>query len=197
MCCKKGGPAFHTEDADLVHNGMIQAKYLYTLRRGEWGYDPVLKKVMPLNSEIIKTREISESRACVFFTGTENSCRIYKNRPMECRVLKCWDTREIETIYCRNLLTRKALLSGMPDLWALIEDHDRQCSYEMVQNLLYSGMKISAPDRKTSILEMIQYDRQIRILVVEKAGMDPDLLDFILGRPLLETVRKMEAGIRR
>ena len=35
---------------------------------------------------------------------------------------------------------------------------------------------------------MVEYDRSIRMLVVEKAGVESDMLDFIFGRPLSEAI---------
>ena len=45
-------------------------------------------------------------------------------------------------------------------------------------------------DKKNEELpEMIRYDSQFRVLVTEKSGIDPEMTDFLFGRPLMETVR--------
>ncbi len=54
---------------------------------------------------------------------------------LECRVLKCWDTREIEKIYDKNRLTRRELISGIKWIWDLIEEHEKRCSYEKIGRL--------------------------------------------------------------
>ena len=39
------------------------------------------------------------------------------------------------------------------------------------------------------ILEIIEYDIKIRELVVQKAGLEADLTDFLFGRPITETIK--------
>ena len=63
---------------------------------------------------------------------------------------------------------RKDLLSGIPALWGLIEDHDLRCSHVTVRKLLDSKSGDAAA--KKTVQEMVEYDRSIRVLVVEKAG---------------------------
>lgn len=101
-CCKKGGPSFHKADKHLIEKGIIQLKYLYTIREGELAYDNVRQCLIAPEGDIIKIKEDKNSRACVFFEERGNRCGIYENRPEECRALKCWDTREIEAIYSKN-----------------------------------------------------------------------------------------------
>jgi hypothetical protein len=58
--------------------------------------------------------------------------------------------------------------------------------------------------------EIIRYDTEIRKLVVADGGMDPEMLDFLFGRPLTETLQnfgikvgqqghkiKLEVGMRK
>jgi Fe-S-cluster containining protein len=156
ICCKKGGPSFHSEDKFLIEEGFILSKYLYTIRIGERVYDNVKGRLLPTDSEIIKIRGKNGTWTCVFFDERENRCDIYENRPTECRVLKCWDTREIEKIYCKNRLTRKELLSEVKGLWELIEDHESRCSHLMLNQLLKE-----ADIRKEEIRLMLAYDKEI------------------------------------
>jgi Fe-S-cluster containining protein len=185
-CCEKGGPAFHAEDRMLIDSGLIPAKHLYTLRKGEMVSDAIKGCLLPLESEMIKIKGRNLDWTCVFFDKTGSACRIYDHRPLECRILKCWDTRDIEAEYARNRLTRKDLLSGIQGLWGLIEDHDQRCSHVTLRKLLNS--KTGDPAARKTVQEMVEYDQSIRLLVVEKAGVEPELLEFIFGRPLLEAI---------
>jgi hypothetical protein len=86
-------------------------------------------------------------------------------------------------------LTRKDLLSNAEGLWDLVEDHQKQCSYEKLTlfiDILKKGQKDKA---LKGILDIIKYDTQIRELVVQKGGLDPEMTDFIFGRPITETIR--------
>lgn len=140
-------------------------------------YENVKGYLCPAESEIIKLKGKHGKQTCVFFDETRNCCEIYENRPIECRVLQCWDTREIEKIYSRNRLTRKDLLSGIKGLWELIEDHESRCSYDKFFQLLKD-----ADGKKEEIRQMLAYDREIRLVVSEKSRISPEMTDFLFGR---------------
>lgn len=188
-CCKKGGPSFHLEDKVLIEKGIILSKYLYTIREDELCYDNVKESILPAASDIIKIKGQKDSITCIFFNEKENECTIYDNRPLECRALKCWDTREIERIYSKNRLTRKDLISTIEGLWDLVEDHQRRCSYETLKFFIDALNKDEKDEALKGIFDIIEYDAQIRELVVQKGDLDPEMTDFIFGRPITETIR--------
>jgi Fe-S-cluster containining protein len=187
-CCKKGGPCFHLRDKHLIDKGIILSKYLFTIRKGELAYDNVREELLPLSSELIKIKSKNNSSTCIFFNESEKKCEIYKNRPVECKTLKCWDTREIEETYSKNRLTRKDLLFDIEGLWKLVKDHQSRCSYVKIKKML-QNQDNSKNAIKKEILEMIRYDNQIRHLVVKEGGMDSEILDFLFGRPLTVTIK--------
>lgn len=188
-CCKKGGPSFHLEDKVLIEKGIILSKYLYTIREGELCYDNIKESILQAASDIIKIKSQKDSVTCIFFNEKENECTIYDNRPVECRALKCWDTREIENIYSKNRLTRKDLISTIEGLWDLVEDHQRRCSYEMLKFFIDALNKDKKDEALKGIFDIIEYDAQIRELVVQKGYLDPEMTDFIFGKPITETIR--------
>ncbi|UCD89078.1 MAG: YkgJ family cysteine cluster protein [Desulfobacterales bacterium] len=187
-CCKKGGPSLHHEDTVLIEKGLILSKYLFTIREGEMSYDNVTGQLIPASSDIIKIKGRKGSLTCVFFNEPESACTIYDKRPLECRILECWDTREIERVYAKTRLTRKHLVSTIAGLWDLIDDHQARCSYEKINRLLKMLGGDNKDDALKEILEMIQYDTQIREMTVQKGGLDPDIVDFLFGRPIKETI---------
>ncbi len=187
-CCKKGGPSFHLADKHLIDKGIILAKYLFTMRKGELAYDNVRQELLPLSSELIKIKGKNDSNTCIFFNEGEKKCEIYKNRPVECNALKCWDTRKIEKIYSINRLTRKDLLLDIEGLWELVIDHQVRCSYEKIKEMLKKQDNSKNAIQK-EIRQIIRYDTQIRHLVVKKGGVDSKILDFLFGRPLTVTIK--------
>ena len=188
-CFKKGGPSFHLEYKMLIEKGIILSKYLYTIREDELCYDNVKESILPAASDIIKIKGQKDSTTCIFFNEKENECTIYGNRPLECKALKCWDTRKIESIYSKNRLTRKDLLSTIEGLWDLIENHQKRCSYETLKLFIDALDKNKKDEVLNGILDIIKYDAQTRKLVVQKGGLDPEITDFIFGRPITETIR--------
>lgn len=188
-CCKKGGPSFHLKDKRLVEKGIILSKHLYTIRKGERIYDNVKETFYPAPSDIIKIKGRAESLTCVFLDEVESECTIYDNRPLECRVLECWDTRAIEKIYDQDRLTRQDLISSVEGLWDLIDDHQNRCSYSNLQRLIDALNSVKKDAALAGIQDIIDFDARIRELVVEKGGLDPDMLDFLFGRPVTETIK--------
>ncbi|MGD8980585.1 MAG: YkgJ family cysteine cluster protein [Desulfobacterales bacterium] len=197
-CCKKGGPSFHLEDKLLIENGVIPSKYIYTIRKGERAYDNVRECFLPASSDILKLKGQKGSWTCVFFNKTNNNCIIYEHRPMECKVLKCWDTREIKKVYAKNRLTRQDLISSVEGLWELVENHQERCSYDMLKLFIDSLNTGKKEEALKGILDIIEYDNKIRDLTVQQAGLDPELTDFLFGRPITETIKiyglKIKAG---
>ena len=195
-CCEKGGPCFHIEDRMLIEKGKIPSKYLYTIRKGELAHDNVKGCLAPVDSDIIKFKGKKDGWTCIFFDEVKKGCTIYDDRPLECRALKCWDTCELEQIYANTRLTRTDLVSEVKGLWELIKEHQACCDYKKIQPLIedLAGSKHNQARRK--LLEIIRYDAEIRKLVVARGGLDPEMLDFLFGRPLTKTLENYGIKIR-
>ena len=188
-CCKKGGPSFHQEDKALIENGVIHSKYLYTIRKGELAYDNVRQCLEPVGSDVIKLKGKGQSWTCILFDERQNKCTIYENRPIECRALKCWDTAELEGLYARKRLKREDLIADIEGLWGIIKDHQARCDYESIQKLVNAVKSDSEENARQKLAEIIQYDTEIRKLVVSRGGLDMEMLDFLFGRPLKQTLK--------
>ena len=187
-CCQRGGPAFHHIDRPLIERGLIPAACLYTIRPGEPVRDNVAGHLAFAETDIIKIKGRDEEWACCFLATDGQSCRIYEDRPVECRRMQCWDTRAIETLYQQERLTRRDLLGGIDGLWDLIADHEERCAYSRLQEL---ATQLAADDHESALAEirdMVAYDRSLRALMVEQGRAKEDMLDFLLGRPLTETL---------
>jgi Fe-S-cluster containining protein len=190
-CCKKGGPSFHYADKALIEDGVIHTKHLYTIRKGELAYDNVKQCLEPVSSDVIKIKGKNEKQTCIFFNESQSACTIYENRPMECRALKCWDTKALEDLYAKQRLTRKDLLSEIEGLWDLIKDHQERCNYKTIQKLVDAINSNKKANGRQKLNEIIQFDTEIRKLVVSTAGLDAEMLDFLFGRPLIQTIQKL------
>ena len=189
-CCRKGGPALHRQDAHFIDDGLIPAEALYTIRPGEPVQDNVAGRPAFAEDDIIKIKSLADSWCCRFLEDATNRCTIYDYRPEECRALQCWDTRAIEGLYDRERLSRRDLLQGATGLWDLIEDHERRCNYRQINDL--AGRLSEEPaEQKTAlgaITDMVKYDESLRQLLVENGHTPAGMLDFLLGRPLVQTL---------
>jgi Fe-S-cluster containining protein len=196
-CCRKGGPCIHVEDRVLIENGSIPLKFLYTIRPGELAYDHMRRALLPVTADIVKIKGQDQTWRCVFHNDPDSACRIYEKRPVECRSQKCWDTREIENIYTKNRLTRKDLLEGVNGLWELIEDHENRCSYLKLARLVRQLKEKQSGKTAAQIAEIIEYDNQLRKLVLEKSGLDPEILEFLFGRSFDKTLHMFDIKLER
>jgi Fe-S-cluster containining protein len=187
-CCEKGGPSLHMADQILVENGAIHTRNLYTIRKGEKVRDNVLNGLITAESELIKIKGKDDTWTCRFYDLGNNACTIYGQRPLECRVLKCWDTKDIKELYNKDRLKREDLLKEVEGLWSLIEDHEQRCSYEKMTLAMQDLEGSFQETAVASVMEMVRYDMEIRKLVVEKGNMEDGMTDFLFGRPLRKTI---------
>ena len=189
-CCQRGGPAFHQEDKPLIDQGIIPLRDLFTIRKGEMARDDIMGALMPLPTDLIKIKGKPGSWACRYL-DSQNRCSIYEQRPLECRILKCWDTREIERIYSKNRLTRQDLIENVEGLWELVETHQIKCDYHTIRKLAFRLKSRSKEDAVKKLKEIIAYDRHIRALVFSHHHVDVELADFLLGAPLSVTLPRL------
>jgi Fe-S-cluster containining protein len=188
-CCQKGGPSLHLADRSLIEKGLILAKYLFTIRKGELVLDNVRGGMMPADSDIIKIKGRGETWTCCFYDEAACRCTIYENRPLECRLLKCWDTTAMERMYAKHRLTRADLISDVTGLWTLVADHQKRCDYNLVKRLAADILAGEREQQLRKLAEMVRYDLELRRLVVARGGLDADMLDFLFGRPLDRTIQ--------
>ncbi|MBC8443726.1 MAG: YkgJ family cysteine cluster protein [Deltaproteobacteria bacterium] len=189
-CCEKGGPALHTDDRILVEEGRIQVKYLFTIRKGEPVVDNVKGNPVFAQTDIIKIRCQTGWTGCVFFNASNKGCSIYDDRPVECRALKCWDTAALKAIYSKNRLTRRDLLSKVAGMWDLIQEHEARCSYRKVRALVASIRTGKDAQAIADLEYVVNYDQQVRLLVLSEAAANSDLILFLFGCPLKDTIRR-------
>ena len=197
VCCEKGGPGFHQSDRKLIEKGTIPTRCLFTIRKGEFAYDNVKGALVPVESDVIKIKGQDDSWTCLFFDDRHKSCTIYHDRPLECRVLKCWDTLEFEQMYAKHRLTREDLISAVDGLWDLVRSHQERCDYDHIRSLIENLAGNRKNEVRRELAEIIQYDIEIRQLVVAKGNMDPEMLEFLFGRPLTKTLPKYGIRIRQ
>ena len=197
-CCTKSGPALHLEDRHLVESGKIPLQDLYTIRRGELIRENVRGHMVAAPSDIIKILAREGSWTCFYYRDQDCGCGIYADRPMECRLLKCWDPSNLEAVYDKDRLTREDLLSTVPDLLDLVREHERQCDYELLRRLFDQFDKDMGRETLLKrISEIVIYDTELRRLLVEKGTVAAKMLDFLFGRPLTKTLPMFGYRVRK
>jgi len=79
----------------------------------------------------------------------------------------------------------------------LIQVHQKRCDYGKIKKLINDLNGPSRDRARKKLVEIIQYDAEIRKLVVEQGGLDSEMLDFIFGRPLKKTLPNLGINIRQ
>jgi len=187
-CCRSGGPALHLEDRGLVADGVIHTRDLFTIRRGETARDPVRGELMRCETDIIKIKGCEGAWTCRFLDAERLACRIYTERPLECRSLNCRDPSRLKAVYGSGRLNRADLLSDVNGLWELIRDHDRRCDCDHLRRLLEERR----PAAERELAEIVRFDDELRRLMVSRGGLEADMLDFLLGRRMALVLRLMQ-----
>lgn len=194
-CCRKGGPALHVQDLALLKKeGGIDLTDLVTLRKGELAYDQPAGAVLPLEEEIIKIKGTDGEWTCTFFAPEGNVCRIYEYRPQECQVLFCGDPKPLLDIYNIERIKRTDVLPEGHPLLELIAEHEKKCPLDKVTEICTEIVNAEGEEQNhqeklhTELLEMVSYDKSIRELMTEKAGMPKAAMDFLFGRALTRII---------
>ena len=97
-------------------------------------------------------------------------------------------------MYAENRLTRKQLISDVEGLWDIVKDHQTRCDYENIDRWVQALDSHENKQARRELIELIQYDMEIRKLVVSRGGLDAEMLDFLFGRSLMKTIENY--GIR-
>lgn len=197
-CCRKGGPVLHRTDAALVERQILPFAALVTLRAGELTFDPVTSRLLPLEEEVLKLAGSGAEQApwqCVFLEG-ESLCRIYADRPAQCRSLFCQDTSALEELYKQGRLTRADIL-GLPHVPAgwreLALAHEEDCNLRML--VPFARQALTDSDAAEHLLEALRFDTAFRELCLEKAHVPAEVLPCLLGRPLTEFLSSFGLGV--
>jgi hypothetical protein len=183
----------------MVDSGRIPLKCLFTIRQGEPSYDNIRRVIAPAASDIIKVKAVGQDDAtCIFLNQERVGCEIYEARPVECRLLTCWDTRAIVSMYDQDRLTRADLLSRLPALQDLVAEHQERCSYGQVADWSARIKKEPADTAAVeALLHAMRYDQSLRQVAVSRARLDVGLLEFLFGRPLSATIRMFRVKLAR
>lgn len=187
-CCTRNPPGLHAGDLELYKGQILGKEHLLTLRQGELVRDNVQQKILPLQQEMIRLQCKPGSRACIFYQPLGRNCSIYSSRPLECRALKCWDTREILQVYQEPRLSRLDMVDAGSALGEIIQEHEKKCAYSRIRVLVQEVLDAQNVWAEQELAEIIGIDRAMRRYLLYNAGADDAVVLFILGRKLDSTL---------
>ena len=183
-CCRKGGPVLHLEDREILRAGQIQLQHLVTIRKGEMAFSPVTDTLQATDTELIKTAGRGDDWTCCFFNEQTGGCTIYENRPLECRLLQCWDTAPVEAVIARDTLTRTDIIAPDDPLLEFITAHDQACPCSRVTTLV-AGLNTTSASKSilAELTELVRRDLNIRAQAVAAFDIPVAVEVFYFGRP--------------
>ncbi len=126
-CCRQGSPTLYVEDMTILRQGIIKRLDLLTLRPGEIGFSNATQDLVLLPEERIKIKEKPGGRECLFLDSETKGCSIYEDRPLQCRVMECWNPDNFQGLNSHTFLSRKELLNPDDPLIPIIESHTKRC----------------------------------------------------------------------
>ncbi len=194
-CCKNGGPALHVEDMPLLTAGYLATDKLITIRRGEPVFSPLTNKIEPAAMELVKLAGVGNSWVCCFYQDGDSACGIYKHRPLECRILKCWDTAELTKMIFQNTISRADIIGTTKIVCVgkdhaineMINRHEQECPYEKLQ--LASEMKEKRESIAINVCrQIINNDLAIRQEAVRIFDLSLAQELFYFGRPMFKSL---------
>jgi len=196
-CCMKGGPALHAEDLQLVLQNRLQLEHLVTIRQGEPALSPLGDQLEYLQAEIIKLKGQANDWACFFFDKQSSSCMMYQHRPLECTLLKCWDTGDLERIINKNLICRTDIIPGDSPVLEYIVTHEKACSLVDLGSLLASLPVASLQDEvMAELTDMVQKDMANRAHALASSDFPSSMELFAFGRPLFKILNNFGIRVR-
>ncbi len=186
-CCKKGGPALHKEDKEILSAGHIGTERLITIRKGEFAFSPLSGKLEPIQSELVKIAGKGKGWTCSLYNEQKSLCMIYTHRPLECRLLRCWDTKGILSVIGKDTLTRADILAPDDPIIQYIEIHEKECSPQVFEDLISAlGKNNNDVKSKARLAHLIELDLALRSKAVSEFGLSLEAELFLFGRPLFK-----------
>ena len=195
-CCRKGGPALHTADRELVLSHQLSFGDLITIRQGEYVLHPVSDEPQPAEEEFLKIQGREGEWCCTFLDSKSSTCTIYTSRPLACRLLRCWDPDELLEITGKELINRFDYISESNPMFRIMKMHEKSCPVPDIASLpsRLSGKKLRG-ETLTALTWLVNHDLQIRSGAVRKFQLSlPDEL-FYFGRPIFQLLAPAEISV--
>lgn len=186
-CCASNSPVLLKDDLPLIISEALSYDSLYTIREGELmkSHD---NETFEASMDFIKIKGKNGTAECIFYDG-EAGCKIYENRPAQCRIFNCWSSHEELTGLEAKRLLRKELFDSAEVLLNIMDAHEKKCSYKKLTDAL-ERVAQGSEDAAAEIIDMLAYDTYARPFFQEKFNIPQNAMELILGRPMMDTIKE-------
>jgi Fe-S-cluster containining protein len=166
---------------------------LITIRKGELVDNPRAGKIVPTTVELVKLIGKKDRWECCFYTDKQG-CTVYEARPYACRVLKCWDTKEILALMEKDTISRFDILEKDNPLIPLIMEHERICPYDDLGEIQTNLHRLS-DEQKNDLTQRVRSDLNFRARVTGDLRLKVSEELFYFGRPLFQLLQALGVQI--
>jgi Fe-S-cluster containining protein len=187
-CCRQGSPTLYVEDRPILLKGIIRRLDLMTLRAGEIGFSNATHDLVLLPEERIKVKEKQGGRECLFLDSETNACRIYDDRPLQCRAMECWNPENFQSLDGQAFLSRKELFNPDDPMIPIIESHAKRCAISDLQEAL-SRIKKNVDAAQDQALDILFFDQHLREYLSREQGITPENQVLLIGRPVFDLIQ--------
>uniref|UniRef100_A0A7V6A5Z3 YkgJ family cysteine cluster protein n=1 Tax=Desulfobacca acetoxidans TaxID=60893 RepID=A0A7V6A5Z3_9BACT len=187
-CCLRSSPTLLLPDLQLLADETITWNDLYTLRPGDVGTSRTGSPVV-LEEERLKIREVPGSQQCTFFLAATRSCRIYENRPEQCRRQQCWGEPPPPP-QPADFLHREHLFAQVPEIRDLIRAHEERCNLAALRKSL-KELAAGRHEASEELFEALHFDHYLRKMFQEEWGLTEAATELILGRPVTRFLKDL------
>ncbi|MBC8208384.1 MAG: YkgJ family cysteine cluster protein [Desulfobulbaceae bacterium] len=184
-CCRKGGPALHGPDLELIRSGRIPRKDLITIRRGELVFNPVADGVQPVAVELVKLRGVGSEWSCCYYDTLSRGCMIYDHRPQACESLKCWRPKESLALVEQDCLTRLDIMDSDDPLRVFVKEHEQLCTCPDL-GAVPAGLERELEKTLSDLQRLVDNDLLFRQRILDKFDLDLAEELFYFGRPIFQ-----------
>jgi Fe-S-cluster containining protein len=186
-CCVNFSPALLLPDSHLLEKEILTWNDLYALRPGDLDTSQE-GNPLTVKEEQLKIREIPGSQQCTFYQAATQSCRIYENRPEQCRRLHCWG--EMPRPAPEEFLTREHLFAQVPEIRDLIRAHAERCNLQVLRESL-EEVAAGREGAGEALFEALHFDHYLREMFQAEWGLSKEATELILGRPVTRFLRDL------
>ncbi|KAF0188513.1 MAG: putative Fe-S [Desulfobulbaceae bacterium] len=173
-----------------MRDGHLPLADLITIRRGELAHNPLTDRIEPVTQELVKLRGTGAEWCCCYYDPASRGCSIYRNRPVACGVLQCWQPELTLALVGRDLLSRLDLLAEDEALRTLVLEYERLCPGpdmgEVERNLADQAENVLS-----TLEEQVNRDLAFRDRVVRELHLPLALEMFLFGRPLFQLLQAL------
>jgi Fe-S-cluster containining protein len=180
-CCEKSSPTLLLSDLPLFTQEVLTWNEVYAMPQGDLAASREEKPTI-LKEERLKVREVPGSRQCWFYQAAQQRCRIYEQRPEQCRRKQCWDEPPPEPD-SEEFLSRRHLFEGVPEVWELIAAHQERCDRVKVREAL-AQLARGQTEAGDVLFEALHFDHYLRQMLLGEWQLSPaavEMLPFLLA----------------